>query len=382
MNLLLFVSAPAAHSSDMSKQRPSTNRNLPISHGARPHPRRITVERIKIDGTAQLREAVPYLLGFVPEHSVVFIGLGTDQTVSITGRIDAPAAPAGAACVATAIGDALRHTEVVRIVMAYFGGLDPQADRFSEQAKMRPLASAICAQLEQQGVVVADWSWADPLGTADSGSLTPPPIALAHVIAGRRTYRNRSELARQVDPLPSGQRSVIGDCLLELPGLELPNTQLCQTFDDVIARDRAAYDGGHGRPSMSAEEVAMCCHALERGVLRDRMLRLILTDDGLILDAIWLNILQVAPEEAIAPAAMLYATSMYLKGDGVLARCATERALRARPTYEFAATIESVLDSGFPPEKFRGLLREVINLHSDGCDGLVHGEHEDVVGNS
>lgn len=364
----------------MSKRRSTSNPKQPINRGTRDRRHGNQPMRVKIHGITQLREAIPYLLAFVPEHSMVFVGLAPDDTVSITGRIDAPTTAAESADVARAIRTALAHTSVGQIVMAHFGDLDPHADHLAEHIKMRPFALVIDRQLKHDGLMVADWSWADPLGNAEPAPASPPSIALANAIVGRQTFGTRAELIRQVDPLPSGQRVVIAAYLRELPGLELPTTKLSSALEEVIMRDRLAYDSEHGRRPMSAEEIAMWCHALERGVVRDAMLRLIVTDIEPILDAIWLNIMQMAPEDAVAPAAMLYATSMYLSGDGVLARSATDRALRVRPNYAFAATIASALDAGFPPEKFRSLMCEVMQLHDDSAQKLDRCDDEDVIG--
>ncbi|MEO6956595.1 MAG: DUF4192 family protein, partial [Antricoccus sp.] len=93
----------------MSKRRSTPNPLEPINFSTGEHRPRNQPTRIKIHGVTQLREAIPYLLGFVPEHSVVFVGLASNDTVSITGRIDSPATAAQAVDVADAISAALAH---------------------------------------------------------------------------------------------------------------------------------------------------------------------------------------------------------------------------------------------------------------------------------
>jgi hypothetical protein len=68
---------------------------------------------------------------------------------------------------------------------------------------------------------------------------------------------------------------------------------------------------------------------------------------------VWRELVRRTPEELAAPVAGLLAFAAWLSGDGALAWCAVERALRADPDHTLARLVGRALEGAVPPSAWR-----------------------------
>jgi len=317
-------------------------------------------EVLKLSSPADVRAAIPYLLGFTPERSLVFLGLGTSRDrLMVTGRIDAPTTRDAARDCTDAMARAIVRAEARRVLVAYFGplprgsgpGRAPVEPGTAVQAVVRDLAGTITDRLESAGIDVLGWVWEATDGAPHVHA--PPPIAVATVMAGRRTFASRAEVAELVAPRPSAQRPVIAETIARLDALRLPTEDLATAFDELLAARGRWPDDGQGLPPLSGQQAALCCLALARIGIRDALIGSLAQAELPSYEDLWCDVLHVAPEEAIAPVASILAIEVYMNGNGVLARCALDRALAADPDYSLAHLVLRSLDCGLPPQQVR-----------------------------
>jgi len=322
-------------------------------------------EVLTLSSPADVRSAVPYLLGFTPERSLVFLALGTSRDrLMVTGRIDAPADLGEAVHCADSMASAILHTEARRVIIAYFGSLARTAgggrrgatpstgdSDVDAEAMVRGLAARIDEHLHSVGIDVIAWVWEDADG--DRRVHAPPPIAVAAVTAGRRIFGSRAEVAELVAPRPSARRPVIAETIARLDALRIPTEDLASAFEELLAERGRWPDDACGLPPLSEQQVALCCLALDRLPIRDAVIGALVGSEEPSYEDLWCDVLHRAPEGVIAPVASVLAIEAYMHGNGVLARCALDRALRTDPGYSLARLVMDSLNSGLPPDRVR-----------------------------
>ena len=74
-------------------------------------------------------------------------------------------------------------------------------------------------------------------------------------------------------------------------------------------------------------------------------------------ELLWRALLEVAPDECAAAPATLLAWSAYLRGDGLTANLALDRALAADPGYRLAGLLAAAYSRGVAPESLDGAVR-------------------------
>lgn len=320
-------------------------------------------EVLKLSTPADVRAAVPHLIGFRPERSLVFLGLaGHRHRIAVTGRIDAPMTVADAEHCAESVTSVVLRTDARQLLVAYFGplpttsGYDPDAEErdLADEATVRDLAGVIEDRLGAAGIEVVAWVWGPVDGRRRADEVgTPSPVELASIVAGHRTFGSRAELAEQVAARPSAQRPVIAETIARLGALQLPTEDLVDGFEDLLDVRGRWDDDTRSLPPLTGQQAALCCLALERFPIRDVLIGSIALSREPSFEDLWCEVLHIAPEEAIAPIASVLAIEAYLKGNGVLARCALDRALQSDPNYSLAHLIQNSLDNGLPPDEVR-----------------------------
>ena len=320
-------------------------------------------EVLKLSSPADVRAAVPYLIGFRPERSLVFLGLRGDRhRLAVTGRIDAPMGAAEAEHCADSVTSVVLRTEARQVMVAYFGplpaapGHDPDAEErdLADEATVRDLAGVIEDRLGEAGIEVVAWVWETTDGRRRADEVdAPSPVELASIVAGHRTFGSRTELAEQVAARPSAMRPVIAETIARLGALRLPTEDLVDGFEDLLDLRGRWDDDTRTLPPLTGQQAALCCLALERFPIRDVLIGSIALSREPNFEDLWCEVLHIAPEESIAPIASVLAIEVYLKGNGVLARCALDRALQSDPDYSLAHLMQNSLDNGLPPEEVR-----------------------------
>jgi hypothetical protein len=313
---------------------------------------------------------VPYLLGFVPERSVVVMGMRARRLV-FQARSDVPRA----ADVGTVTGHlatiVARQSVDAALIVAY--GAEPL---------VTPTVEALRAAIEARSIDVVEalradegryWSYlcrrtgcCPPEGTPyDAGATI---VAASATYAGLSPAASRAELVARLAPIQGLARIAMReaaqradarlDRLLaaaaEGAGIE-PSALANATRDALYSAGTQAVDAANARIGAIAplddDAVAWLALMLLGVRARDYAWERIGRDvEGSV--ALWTDVVRRVEPELAAPPATLLAFAAWRNGDGAVASIALDRALEADPTYPMARLLGDALDNGIPPGRW------------------------------
>jgi hypothetical protein len=314
-----------------------------------------------INGPGTLIAALPAVLGFVPEKSLVLVTFDRgemgcvmridlhDDVFDAVGQIAQVAATAGPDAAIAVIVD----EDAVTCRMC--------------KDEHRMLADALGDALAERsidllGVHVVDrvaaggrWHCAD--GRVYTGTVEDPtasPMAAAAVLDGRRLYSRRAELQEVIaviDPVrTAGLRGAITAATSSDAG-QRPDREARADVEHAMA---AAADAVQGRCPSDAD-LARLAHGLTDPRVRDTLYALAVGRDAASAESLWVLLARTLPEPWRAEALVLLAFSAYARSDGPLAGVSLEAALRCDPGHRMAGMLDKALQSAMRPEQIREL---------------------------
>ncbi|RAY10633.1 DUF4192 domain-containing protein [Actinomadura craniellae] len=305
--------------------------------------------------------AVPYLLGFHPDQSLVAIGThGPHGTCAL--RLDLPEPDAAAAAGRQVAGLLARH----RFPRALLIGYGPVR-------QVTPVIDAVGVALAGEGVEVCEllrveggrwWSYlctdlgcCPPEGTPFDVSTSV--VAAQATWAGHVALADRAELVRSVAPVGgvarAAMRRATGRAEARLAGWAGGALAVRARLEGEglpVVRELSGRARAGGDPP-DDDEVAWLGLLLTSVRLRDELWVRI---DEEHLDAhiaFWRYVLCRVEERYAAAPASLLAYAAYTAGDGGLANVALDRAFGADPGYSMAKLLREVMRCGLPPSDAR-----------------------------
>jgi hypothetical protein len=177
----------------------------------------------RLSSPGDIVDAVPYLVGFQPEDSLVVLSLRGDRSrLGLTARVDLPPARAASVCAREFVGYLKRDHAARAIVVLYPPSNGPS------YPSLRPIADALTKQLARARIGVVDvlcvfdglwWSLhctdADccpPDGTPATRGTTSVAAAVM-AVAGRVVLSSRKELEHMLDPVGGVVRAAMAYAL-------------------------------------------------------------------------------------------------------------------------------------------------------------------------
>ena len=296
-------------------------------------------------GPEDLLAAVPVVLGFRPEHSLVMLTFDAGQTFH--ARVDLPdAAEADDDAVlelAEVLLEPCRTHAVGRVALVVYG--DDPAVASAIDRGITPVFEG--AGVEVLAVLRAHdgWWWRvrPGPGVVEEGphpyDETVHPFAARAVFAGRVTHPSREALRATLAAEPEACRRV-GDRLLALgePGPGDGRRAL-----DLVARCVAE------RSDPDDAAAARVLQVLSRAVDRDAMLDAVTRETAIEHLRVWTGLLRCAPDEQVPDAAAVTAFCAWQAGDGALAWCALDRCFAVDPDHRLAGCLAECLTRAVPP---------------------------------
>lgn len=321
---------------------------------------------VTVRGLPELRASIPYLLGFYPERSLVAIGLQHDGSVLLTLRIDAPQTVEQAIAAIDQIVPVLQRSCPHRVVVAYCDDYELLDVNAAEREQItvaalrayetvHDLAPVLARELAGYGLN-AIFVWPDRPGMPRRSGGPVPQIAVAQILAGRRLLRNRGEVSARLEPAAGAVRRKVRDHLTGLQSVPHSRIDLVAMVTDVLEREADAIADGCRPAALQPHDAAICAIALRDVRARDILITLIAQERAWCQEDLWCRITQLVPTEYVAPVATMAAISAYLVGDGALARCGFDLALRHDPDYSLAQMIDASLAAGLHPAQLRSIL--------------------------
>jgi len=304
--------------------------------------------------------ALPAVLGFVPERSLVLVTVDRGEMGCVM-RVDLSDELVGSLAHVADVAAAARPDSAIAVLIDEQG-----ANCRMCNDEHRELAGLLTTVLADRGIellaahvvdrVAAGGRWHCADGCGNAGKVEDPsasPLAAAAVLDGRRLYARRAELQEVIDVIDPART----DALAEVIDRGKPDPTERQ--DDAARADIEAAIAAAARVADSAElrddELARLAWALTDIRVRDTLYALAVGENAGQAESLWAVLSRTLPEPWRVEALVLLAFSAYARGDGPLAGVSLEAALRGDPTHRMAGMLDTALQSGMRPEQIRDL---------------------------
>lgn len=308
---------------------------------------------VRVDGPAEILQAIPYLLGFHPAESVVLVGMDLSRVV-VTARLDLSELDTSGGGLDDLLF-AMTNGGVTRAVAAiYSEQFDAGSGRVGRLLEALTLSCSL-ADCELADVLVVGggrwWSVScngDDCCAAEGHELAilGSRISAEATYAGMSVLPSREALAASLDPLPHRH--------LLLPALQASRTRI-RSIDTVVTRLKqaaehvAGADNGALEP-LSDEQIVSFGRALRDIQVRDAVWTQI--DHGkLNCAALWHELASRLPEPFDAAPVFLLGWHAFREGNGALANLAAMRAIASDPGYTAGLLLESAVRCGVNPRR-------------------------------
>lgn len=284
-----------------------------------------------------LLAAVPLVLGFEPEDSLVMLTFGADH--QFHARLDLPRERDHLEpCVDALLRPAIRHRVQAVVFVVYADG-GPLVRRLAQQLSRRFRRSGIrvidCLRAHE-GRWFALPPRADVPAHGVPYDVSGHEFRAAAVYDGRVTLGSRAELVAGVAGDPTAvaetERALVVAEPLNLAGLiglvsrSLPHGRVADT-DDLASLLLALAD----------DKLA---HQAWSGMRRDEAAAHV---------TLWTDVVRRAPDGLVADPAAILALAAWLAGDGALAWCALDRCLPREPGHPLGTLMSTILTEAVPP---------------------------------
>ena len=319
----------------------------------------------RFDRPGTLIAALPAVLGFVPEKSLVLVSL-EDGRMGAVMRADLAADLADNIDRLAEIAATSGADSVVAVIVDADGALCPMCN-----VDHRQLCDALTDALAEHAVGlyaahVVDrvenggrWRCVDDCGA--QGTVEDPtasPLAAAAVLDGRRLYRHRADLQAVIAAAPDRA----ADLVEPIRARAAVRQAAWETDPDGCGRrDVEAVMAVAARLSEgiepAADEIAGLACGITDVAVRDTLYALAVGADAGAAEALWAALARTLPDPWRVEALVLLAFSAYARGDGPLAGLSLEAALRSDPDHRMAGMLDTALQSGMRPEQIRELAR-------------------------
>jgi hypothetical protein len=304
--------------------------------------------------------ALPAVLGFVPEKSLVLVTVDRGEMGCVM-RVDlSDELPHSLAHIAD-VAAAAKPDSAIAVVIDEDGASCRMCND-----EYRELADRLTTALANRGIellaahvvdrVAAGGRWHCADGCGNAGTVDDPsasPLAVAAVLDGRRLYARRAELQEVIEVANSAR----ADLLAEIIGDRKPDS--AERPDEAARADIEATIAAAARVADTVEldddELARLAWALTDLRVRDTLYALAVGENAGQAESLWALLSRTLPEPWRVEALVLLAFSAYARGDGPLAGVSLEAALRGDPTHRMAGMLDTALQSGLRPEKIRDL---------------------------
>lgn len=325
-----------------------------------------------------LLAAVPGLLGFVPERSIVLLVFRDERAVLATMRHDLELTrgglpTSGMTRLFERLGSLAATYDAVGTVAVIiddrFAPDDPRHTKTAAAVNraFRPAGGLSAAFAMSEAAVEARWHtvWRPAVsrtapppfatGVLDTGVLSDPntsPTALERAVSsGRRILARRSEMETLLTAEPHCDDP---ECAGESPQpyVHAPDAADARGLRHVLAVvDRFA----SGDTRLSCRELDTIAAALVSVHVRDALLGLSLTGIRPAVEDLWRMLTRRLRGPARAAAATLLGHLHYMAGEGAYAGVAFRAAHDADPDYHLANLLDTALINGMRPRELGGL---------------------------
>lgn len=310
--------------------------------------------------------AVPAVLGFAPEKSLVLVTVVGGEMGAVL-RVDLSegffnALPAALGHLSDMAAAADADAAVAVIVDEASVDCPMCADLYREVS--HELDEALSDHgIELFAVHVVDrvaaggrWHCADGCGNA--GVVEDPvssPVTMAAVLDGRRLYARRADLVDVVAVTDPQRAEALRPAIekraapVDYPGR--PDAEVRADVEHAVACTSGSADGS---PLTDDDAVRLACAVADSRV-RDTLYALAVGENAASAESVWATLTRTLPAPWRVEALVLLAFSAYARGDGPLAGVALQAALDVDSGHRMAGMLDAALQSGMRPDRIREL---------------------------
>jgi hypothetical protein len=310
-----------------------------------------------------LLAAIPFLIGYHPENSLVLVAL-KDDNVGMAMRVDMPTdiAPESYDLLASHFQ---REAADAALIVAYVDSeTDPEPVLINTSAALLRAGISIKESLivsdgRYRSMLCHDSECCSPLGSPIP-DIDSSRIAAEHVIAGHpMPFANVSGLVQSIAALPSAMeeswQSEVRTFWIESDSENLIDLQR----DGATAVIDLAGEYAQGRGAEDRELAARVIGRISDIQVRDYALGSHNDETADAYWQMWRELLLIAPRGFVAPIASIFAALAYERGEGALAHKALDRALADDERYSLALLLRRVFTAGWPPQSFSAMRAEL-----------------------
>lgn len=318
----------------------------------------------KLNRPGALIAALPAVLGFVPENSLVLVSLDGGDLGAVL-RVDLSDDLAARVGHLAEVAAAARPDAAIVVIVDAEGA---HCACCNEEYRLvcDELAKSLSGHhIELWAAHVVDrvapggrWHCVD--GCGSSGAVDDPsasPLAAAAVLDGRRLYARRADLQAVIaveDEARSGAlTAVIERQAARRRAAHRADPARCARGDVKHAMTAATRVAAGDR--LTRTQLAKLGCALSDARVRDILYALAVGENAGEAETLWAVLARTLPAPWRVEALVLLAFSAYARGDGPLAGVSLEAALRCRPEHRMAGMLDTALQSGLRPENVREL---------------------------
>jgi hypothetical protein len=279
--------------------------------------------------------AVPVLLGFQPEKSIVMLTFGGEHQVH--GRIDLPPPDEVEGCLDSLLLPAARYQVRGVLLVLYDSG-----PRFGAKLARRLAERLAECDIELIGCLrVQDGRWFDPLGFHDVPDDGVPfdvgthPFRAQAVYDGHLVRGSRTELAASIAPVPAAVAETEA-ALAQAPPMKI--YEVGRLIDDAAAGT-----------VLSVGQVASLLLALSDPQRRDAAWGGMTREEARDQVRLWTDVVRRSPDDHVAHPAAVLAFAAWLAGDGALAWCALDRCFASERNHGLGVLVAQMLEGAVPP---------------------------------
>lgn len=312
----------------------------------------------RIDRPESVIAAVPWLLGFVPQLSVVLVLISKGALVCTlrADLADVVRVPEQLVCHAGPVG---ADAAIAVVVDEHGASCRMCAETRSD------LISALNTALEARGIelygayavdrIATGGRWSCFDGCGSGGVIDDPeqsPVAAAAKAAGRTVYATREDAVAPITATCQARSTRLAELIAvtragEARGPEHAGDAVTHAIGTV--RSVAA-----GSPLDDADAAQLALALVDLQV-RDALLGLTISVEAGAAADLWMQLSQILPEPWRAETLTMAGFSAYIDGDGARAMEAFEAALRIDPGHRLAGMLNMALGTGIGPARMTEL---------------------------
>jgi hypothetical protein len=310
--------------------------------------------------------AVPAVLGFAPEKSLVLVTIIGGEMGAVL-RVDLSEG------FFDALPDALGHLADMAAAADADAAVAVIVDEHSIDCPMcadlyRDVSNELGETLSDHGIelfavhvvdrVAAGGRWHCADGCGNARVVEDPessPVTMAAVLDGRRLYARRADLVEVVAVTDARRAEALRPAIEKrAAAVNYSGRPDAEVRADVEHAVGCAISSSEGTPLPDDDAVRLACAVADARV-RDTLYALAVGANAAEAESVWAALTRMLPAPWRVEALVLLAFSAYARGDGPLAGVALQAALDVDSGHRMAGMLDAALQSGMRPDRIREL---------------------------